>query len=168
MQLFNYLDFISNINIIKLLIVKGNAFMRADILDLIQSNNVCVLATVSGGEPHCSLMSYSTNINCHEIYMITQRESKKYRNLKENPSVSLLIDSRQIDSKTRIKALTITGTVQSCVDENKKSIILASLLDKNPNLKEFIDDSASEIIVVQVKAVQLLDGIKDSYFEIVT
>jgi hypothetical protein len=39
---------------------------------------------------------------------------------------------------------------------------------KNPNLKEFVDDPASEIIVVQVNAVQLLDGIKDSYFEIVT
>jgi len=113
-------------------------------------------------------MSYSTNNDSNEIYMITQRESKKYRNLKENPSVSLLIDSRQIDSKTRTKALTITGTVQSCVDENKKSIILASLLDKNSNLKEFIDDPASEIIVVQVKAFQLLNGIKDSYFEIVT
>jgi len=142
--------------------------MRNDISDLIQSNNVCVLATVSEGKPHCSLMSYSTNNDSNEIYMITQRESKKYRNLKENPSVSLLINSRQIDSKTQTTALTITGTVQSCVDENKKSIILASLLDKNSNLKEFIDDPASEIIVVQVKALQLLNGIKDSYFEIVT
>jgi nitroimidazol reductase NimA-like FMN-containing flavoprotein (pyridoxamine 5'-phosphate oxidase superfamily) len=142
--------------------------MRADIRDLIQLNNVCVLATVSEGDPHCSLMSYVTNIDSHEIYMITPRETKKYRNLKDNPSVSLLIDTRQTDSKNRTKALTITGTVQSSVDENKKSIIRAHLLEKNPNLKEFIDDPAAEIIVVQVKAVQLLDGIKDSYFEIVT
>jgi nitroimidazol reductase NimA-like FMN-containing flavoprotein (pyridoxamine 5'-phosphate oxidase superfamily) len=141
--------------------------MRKDIKDLIQSNSVCVLATVSEGNPHCCLMSYSTDIDSREIYMITQRETKKYRNLKENPSVSILIDTRQTDSKSRTKALTITGTFQNSVDENKKSIILASLLDKNPNLKEFIDDPAAEIIVVQVKAVQLLDGIKESYFEIV-
>ena len=142
--------------------------MRTDIRDLIQSNNVCVLATVSEGEPHCSLMTYATNNDSHEIYMITQRETKKYRNLKGNPSVSLLIDTRKTDNKNRTKALTITGTFQSSVDENKKSIILASLLEKNSNLKEFIDDPATEIIVVQVRAVQLLDGIKDSYFEIVT
>ncbi len=142
--------------------------MRTDIRDLIQSNNVCVLATVSEGEPHCSLMTYATNNDSHEIYMITQRETKKYRNLKGNPSVSLLIDTRKTDNKNRTKALTITGTFQSSVDENKKSIILASLLEKNSNLKEFIDDPATEIIVVQVRAVQLLDGIKDSYFELVT
>jgi general stress protein 26 len=142
--------------------------MRADIRDLIQSNNICVLATVSEGEPHCSLMSYSTDIESREIYMITQRETKKYRNLKENPFVSILIDTRQTNSINRTKALTITGTVQSSVDENKKSIIRAHLLENNPNLKEFLDDPAAEIIVVQVKAVQLLDGIKDSYFEIVT
>ena len=83
--------------------------MRTDIRDLIQSNNVCVLATVSGGEPHCSLMTYATDTDSREIYMITQRETKKYRNLKGNPSVSLLIDTRQTDSKSRTKALTITG-----------------------------------------------------------
>jgi nitroimidazol reductase NimA-like FMN-containing flavoprotein (pyridoxamine 5'-phosphate oxidase superfamily) len=142
--------------------------MRADILDLIKSNNVCVLATVSEGDPHCSLMSYAANNDSHEIYMITPRETKKYRNLKGNPSVSLLIDTRQIDSKTRTKALTITGTVESCVDENKKSIIRAHLLEKNPNLNEFMNDPSSEIIIVQVRTLQLLDGIKDSYFEIVT
>lgn len=142
--------------------------MRTDIRDLIQSNNFCVLATVSEGKPHCSLMSYIADTDSREIYMITQRETKKYRNLAENPSVSLLIDTRQTDSKNQTKALTITGTFQSSIDENKKSNIRTSLLKINPDLKYFIDDPSVEIIVVQVKAVQLLDGIKDSYFEIVT
>ena len=142
--------------------------MRKDIRDLIKLNNVCVLATVSEGKPHCSLMSYAADIDSREIYMITQRETKKYRNLEGNQSVSLLIDTRQTDSKNQIKALTITGTFQSSIDENKKSNIKISLLKINPNLKEFIDDPSSEIIIVQVKAVQLLDDIKESYFEIVT
>jgi nitroimidazol reductase NimA-like FMN-containing flavoprotein (pyridoxamine 5'-phosphate oxidase superfamily) len=141
--------------------------MRTDIRDLIQSNNLCVLATASKGEPHCSLMSYATDNDSHEIYMVTQRETKKYHNLKGNPSVSLLIDTRQTDNKNRIKALTITGTFQSSIDENKKSIIRAHLLERHPNLKEFVDDPTVEIIVVQVKALKLLDGIKDSYFEMV-
>jgi len=141
--------------------------MRKNILDLIQSNNLCVLATLSNGEPHCSLMSYVADTNSREIYMVTQRETKKYRNLKENPSVSLLIDTRQTDNKNRIKALTITGTFQDSIDENKKSIIRARLLERHPDLKEFIDDPAAEIIAVKFKAIQLLDGIKDSYFETV-
>ena len=142
--------------------------MRMDIQDLIRSNNVCVLATVSEREPHCSLMSYAADIDCREIYMITQRESKKFHNLEGNQSVSLLIDTRQADTKNHIKALTVTGTFQSSFDEKKLSNIKTSLLNINPDLKEFIDDPASAIIIVQVKAVQLLDGIKESYFEIVT
>ncbi len=141
--------------------------MRKDIRDLIQSNNVCVLATVSEGKPHCSLMSYVTDTDSREIYMVTQKETKKYRNLAGNHSVSILIDTRQTDSKNEIKALTITGTFQDGIDENKKSDIKISLLKINPDLKDFIDDPASEIIVVHVKTVQLLDGLKDSFFEIV-
>jgi nitroimidazol reductase NimA-like FMN-containing flavoprotein (pyridoxamine 5'-phosphate oxidase superfamily) len=142
--------------------------MRKDIRDLIQSNHVCVLATVSDGKPHCSLMTYIADTDSREIYMITQRETKKYRNLEGNPSVSLLIDTRQTDSKSQTKALTITGIFQGSIDENIKSNIRTGLLKINPDLKELIDDPAVEVIVVQVKAVQLLDGIKDSYFEIVT
>lgn len=142
--------------------------MRKDISDLIQSNHVCVLATVSDGKPHCSLMSYVADTDSREIYMLTQRDTKKYRNLAENPAVSLLIDTRRSDSKSQTKALTITGIFQGSIDENKKLNIRADLLRINPDLKAFVDDPSIEIIVVQVKAVQLLDGIKDSYFEIVT
>jgi nitroimidazol reductase NimA-like FMN-containing flavoprotein (pyridoxamine 5'-phosphate oxidase superfamily) len=142
--------------------------MRDDIQKLIQKNDVCVLATVSEGEPHCSLMSYAAAHDCREIYMITQKETKKYRNLTGNPSVSLLIDTRRTDSKNRTKALTITGTFLGNIDERRKPAIRARLLEQHPNLKEFIDNPTAEIIVVQVKALQLLDGITDAYFEIVT
>lgn len=142
--------------------------MRKDISDIIQSNHVCVLATVSDGKPHCSLMSYVADADSREIYMITQRETKKYRNLAGNPAVSLLIDTRQTDSQSHTKALTITGIFQGTIDENKKSNIRTSLLKKNNDLKAFVDDPSVEIIFVQVKAVQLLDGIKNAYFENVT
>ncbi len=85
-----------------------------------------------------------------------------------NPAVSLLIDTRQRDSKQQTKALTITGIFQGSVDESKKSDILAGLLRINPDLKAFGDDLEVEIIVIRVKAVQLLEGIKDSYFEVIT
>jgi len=43
---------------------------------IIRDGNICVLATVSGGKPHCSLMAYVSNEDCSEIYMVTQREQK--------------------------------------------------------------------------------------------
>jgi uncharacterized protein YhbP (UPF0306 family) len=70
---------------------------------LIQSRDVCVLSTVSGGEPHCSLMSYVTDVTCREFYMITLTGTKKYRNLEGSSAVSLLIDTREEDVDHRRK-----------------------------------------------------------------
>jgi nitroimidazol reductase NimA-like FMN-containing flavoprotein (pyridoxamine 5'-phosphate oxidase superfamily) len=61
--------------------------VREDIRELMKAGRACVLATVSGKEPHCSLMSYATDDDCREIYMATRRDTKKYRNLAANPSV---------------------------------------------------------------------------------
>ena len=125
------------------------------------------MATVSRGQPHCSLMSYAADADCREIYMATHKDTKKYRNLAANPSVSLLIDSRKAEGESKTKALTVTGTFQGVIDEQRKTVIQDALLKRHPDLQEFFADSASEVIVIRVKALQLLDGITDAYYETV-
>ncbi len=145
--------------------------MRKDIQALIQSNRICVLATVSGGEPHCSLMSYATDHDCREIYMATSRQTKKYRNLQANPYVSLLVDSRQdavAGPAMPLRALTISGTLQKEADENKLADIRERLIKKNADLQEIFNDPDTAIIIVRISAVQLLDGLTDAYFEIIS
>jgi len=142
--------------------------MRKDIQELIKANKLCVLATVSEAGPHCSLMSYATDENCHEIYMATHKDTKKYRNLIVNPSVSLLIDSRQdvgAHPSAQTKALTISGTFQSNIDEKKMAMARARLFEQHAGLKDIFKDPDTEIIIVQIHAVQFLDGITDAYFE---
>lgn len=145
--------------------------MRQDIRELIQENQLCVLATASGGEPHCSLMSYAANDDCGEVYMATHTQTKKYRNLMANPSVSLLVDSRQdagADPAISTKALTISGTFQNNVREDKAADVRRRLLEKHSELQELLHDPLAAIIVIKVSTVQLLDGIKDAYFELVS
>ena len=142
--------------------------MRKDIQELLQANKTCVLATVSEGEPHCSLMSYATDDDCREIYMATHRDTKKYKNLIANPSVSLLIDTREARreaGKTQTKALTVTGVFQGGLQGKRKAVVHEALLQKHPDLKTFLADPAAEIVVIRVRALQLLDGITDAYFE---
>ena len=62
--------------------------------NIMRSQDICVLATVSEDKPHCSLMAYLTDDDCRTIYMITHKHTTKYRNLTANPSLSLLIDTR--------------------------------------------------------------------------
>ena len=133
---------------------------------LVREKDSCVLATVSSGKPHCSLMSYIADPECREIFMVTHPQTRKYKNLQENPCVSLLIDTREEDRKMAVgqkKALTITGTFQK-VDPQRKKGIRAQFLARHPQLKDLVDDPETVIISIRVQSFQLLEGVRDAYF----
>jgi nitroimidazol reductase NimA-like FMN-containing flavoprotein (pyridoxamine 5'-phosphate oxidase superfamily) len=135
---------------------------------LMKKENFCVLATVSERKPHCSLMSYVSDEEGREIYMTSHRKTKKFANLTVNPSVSLLIDTREEDrgsKRANVKALTVEGEFQKIDDPVKKNLIRERLLRTHPHLIDFIHDRDAEIFSIKVKSFQLLDGVKNSYFE---
>ena len=139
--------------------------MRSDIQKIISENKVCVLATVSEGVPHCSLMSYATDNQCREIYMATLKDTRKYRNLITNPSVSLLIDTRDADPKDKTRALTVTGIFKAIEDDKKILEIKQALLKKHPDLKDFFNNPDACVVVIKATSLQLLNSVTDSYFE---
>jgi nitroimidazol reductase NimA-like FMN-containing flavoprotein (pyridoxamine 5'-phosphate oxidase superfamily) len=142
--------------------------MLAKMKDMIKENSFCVLATVSEGKPHCSFMSYVSDDESREIFMISQKQTKKYANLVVNPSVSILIDTRQAekgDPQENLKALTVEGEFQIIHDLAKKDRIRVTLLKRHPHLLDFINDPGAEIFSIKIKSFQLLDGLKDAYFE---
>ncbi len=135
---------------------------------LAKEKDICVLATVSGGKPHCSLMAYTTDDDCSEIYMATYRNTKKFRNLMENPSVSLLIDTREEHKgshRPEAKAMTVSGAFETLQDNQKKSRVKTRLLNRHPHLKEFLDHPDAEIICIKIRSFLLLDGLTDAHFE---
>ena len=136
--------------------------------DIVKGNDLCVLATVSEGKPHCSLMSYISDEESQEIYLISQKQTKKYVNLMENPTVSLLIDTREEGKGQRriyIKALTISGEFQTINDPGKKDLLRSRFLKRHPHLTDFLNDSGAELFSIKIKSFQLLNGVKDAFFE---
>ena len=136
--------------------------------DIVKGNDLCVLATVSEGKPHCSLMSYISDEESQEIYVISQKQTKKYVNLMENPTVSLLIDTREEEKGQRriyIKALTINGEFQTINDPGKKDLLRSKFLKRHPHLTDFLNDSGAELFSIKIKSFQLLNGVKDAFFE---
>lgn len=136
--------------------------------DIIKGNDLCVLATVSEGTPHCSLMSYISDEEGQEIYLISHKQTKKYANLIKNPTVSLLIDTREEEKSQRrinIKALTVSGEFQPIKDPGKRELIHKQFLDRHPHLADFLNDPGAEIFSIKIKSFQLLDGVKDAFFE---
>jgi nitroimidazol reductase NimA-like FMN-containing flavoprotein (pyridoxamine 5'-phosphate oxidase superfamily) len=142
--------------------------MLEAIKDLIHSRDVCVLSTVSGGKPHCSLMSYVTDITCRKFYMLTLTGTKKYRNLEENSAASLLIDSREEDMAHRrqdIRALTVSGVFEPVEDPLEQEQVMQQLLERHPHLREFTESGEVRVFAVRAKTFQLLEGVSRSYFE---
>jgi nitroimidazol reductase NimA-like FMN-containing flavoprotein (pyridoxamine 5'-phosphate oxidase superfamily) len=136
--------------------------------DIVKGNDLCVLATVSEGKPHCSLMSYITDDECSEIYMISHKQTKKYANLTANPIVSLLIDTREEEKGRRridIKALTVSGEFQTINNPEKKDLIRSKFLKRHPHLTDFLNDPEAELFSIKIRSFQLLDGVKDAFFE---
>ncbi|MBN2124823.1 MAG: pyridoxamine 5'-phosphate oxidase family protein [Deltaproteobacteria bacterium] len=135
---------------------------------LAASKDICVLATVSGGRPHCSLMAYVTDNECREVYMATRKDTAKYRNLMENPFVSILIDTREEHAGARrpeASALTVTGRFERLEEEGKRGVVRERLLAGHPHLREFLSHPEAEPICIRISSFLLLDGLTDAHFE---
>lgn len=134
---------------------------------IIKRNDMCVLATASENSPYCSLMFYATDEECIEIYMMTQKGTKKHRNINENSAVSLLIDTRVEDvgaSRGTIRALTVTGSCKK-INEEEQRLIRMKLLERHPHLRAITKTADAEVFAVKIESLLLLDGIAESHFE---
>jgi len=145
--------------------------MIEQIKQLVKDEKFCVLASVSDSRPYCSLMAYISEEDCKKIYMTTLRDTVKYRNLIENPMVSLLIDTRTktIDKHVNeMKALTITGKFAEVRKGSHRMEVHDMLLQRHPYLCVFLDNPESCLFSVEVHSFLLLNGFTDSYYEIVS
>jgi len=137
---------------------------------LVINEKYCVLATVSDNKPYCSLMAYVSEEDCSKIYMVTHKDTTKYRNLMENSSVSLLIDTREKmdeDKKHIAKALTITGRFVEVEDFLGMVKARDMLSQRHPNLGVFLDHPEICLFAVEVHSFLLLDGFTDSFYEVI-
>lgn len=128
--------------------------------ELLKSQDVCALATVSPeGQPHCSLMFYVTDDHGRHLYLLTRGGTKKYRNVSTNPSVSILIDSREKRSpEDPVLALTISGICETLPEGGLRDTVLNKLLTRHPHLQGVAADTQAKVLKVRGISLQLLQG----------
>ncbi|MFW6237370.1 MAG: pyridoxamine 5'-phosphate oxidase family protein [Desulfosudaceae bacterium] len=136
--------------------------MRPDIQKLIAHRRHCVLATAVDNRPYCSLMAYTASDDGTCIFLVTHRHTRKFKNLLANPSVSLLIDSRETDAP---QALTIVGTAEEMPPGKEKNAVQERLLTVHPDLRELAAHPGAAVIRVRVRQVIFLNGLTDAYHE---
>jgi general stress protein 26 len=139
--------------------------MQEKIKALVRGKDICVLATVSeNGSPHCSLMAYVADAEYRNIYMVTHSSTLKYQNLKQNPNVGILIDSREFKPREQAQALTVSGVFQPIENTDERGRVETALLTRHPHLKDFIAHPDTALICIKVESYLLLEGLTESYF----
>jgi nitroimidazol reductase NimA-like FMN-containing flavoprotein (pyridoxamine 5'-phosphate oxidase superfamily) len=134
---------------------------------LLQATDMCVLATCAEGKPHCSLMAYITDDAGKMVFMVTLKETQKYRNFLQNPQASLLVDTRNVQPppvRHEIRALTVSGTFQPITETTEKKRILQKMAERHPHLKELLAREDAEPFAIKIDSFLLLDGALDAYF----
>lgn len=131
---------------------------------LAQQRDMCVLATVAGQKPYCSLMAYVTDDNCKEIYMVTHKNSTKYKNMLQNQAVSLLIDTREKSPRSQAKALTVEGVFCKIENMEKREQVAAKLLQTHPHLDNFMQHPEADVFCVKISSFLLLEGLQQAHF----
>jgi general stress protein 26 len=134
--------------------------VRARMLEMIEADDICVLATAdASAEPHASLMGYVFDERQRRIYMMTQRETRKYKNIIENPRADLLIRERGGES-----ALTVSCSVSVVGDTDETDAIKNRISKLRPGLKELAAQEEVEVLAFVIESILLLDGPVTSHF----
>jgi uncharacterized pyridoxamine 5'-phosphate oxidase family protein len=108
-------------------------------------------------------MAYAANEDGTAIYMATHRSTKKFRNLLDNPAVSLMIDTRDASPRSLTRALTIEGFCTRIDEDSERQLVRHRLLSIHPHLKEFLDHSDNEMLCVRIRSFLLLKGLTEAH-----
>jgi nitroimidazol reductase NimA-like FMN-containing flavoprotein (pyridoxamine 5'-phosphate oxidase superfamily) len=135
-----------------------------DIEEVLRNGRTCVLATAGPDAPHTSLMVYVAASDCRTLYLATRRETRKYRNLMENPGVSILVDTRCEDPLENVRALTVSGTAREISDAKALKSVRELFGAKHSGLTDVLDAPDSAFVAVSIQSFQLLSGVREATY----
>lgn len=112
---------------------------------------LAVLATQNEGQPYGNLVAFAETDELRHLIFVTNRNTRKYTNLKKNRRVALLIDSRtnQTSDFHTAVAVTAVGTAEE-ITGNEKEPLAKVYVARHPHLGEFITRPDSAVMKVTV------------------
>ena len=118
---------------------------------ILTSQYFAVLNSLSEGLPYSNLVSFAVTDDLKSMVFITDRNTRKYRNIRENKNISLLIDNRanQPSDLERAIAITVIGTAQEVLIN--RSSLQAVFLHRHPQLKGFVGQLNTALVLITVR-----------------
>ena len=124
---------------------------------LLTSQRLAVVATVMQGRPYTSLVAFAASEDLRRIVFCTARATTKYRNLSEEPNVSVLIDSRthSVEDFATGAAVTAIGKASE-LPESIVGPAIERFLRKHPHLEVFVRSPSTALCSVEVEKYYLV------------
>jgi hypothetical protein len=131
--------------------IHPKAEILADIRRLLNRERFAVLATTNGRKPHASIVAFAAADEGAFLVFLTPRRSLKYGNIRKNPNVSLVIDSRPRSGGPVESAcgLSVTGSVRPVSKEDLIRFREAFFL-KHPGFRRYGTDPGYALLAVTV------------------
>jgi len=126
---------------------------------LLDSQQVGVLATRYRNKPHQSLIAYIHAESLREIFFVTPGYTRKVEAMAADPCVALLVDNRQnVESDfDACIAVTAKGMVEELPQDPRPSF-LSRYLKKHPYLEEFVLSPSCRYFCIRVQCYTLVSS----------
>jgi len=131
--------------------LKNPSQLKRLLKDLFSSQPFAVLATQSNGQPYGNLVAFVATEDLRSLLFATARGTRKFANIKADPRVAMVMDSRtnqRVDFQKAV-AVTATGIVEE-VESAERDQLLKLYLLKHPHLKKFVKSPNSVLLRVKV------------------
>jgi general stress protein 26 len=117
-----------------------------------------ILATAGGGQVHTNIVAFFTDESLKHVLFITPRNSRKYKNIKENNSVSLFIDDRanQAGDIMNCTGVTVYGIAVEIEADHDVSLI-SGYCNKHTELQDFLHSKDTAIMKVNVSGYSIVN-----------
>jgi len=134
--------------------LRGAAAVPERLAAIDRQRRHAALATVDGGRPYLSLVAFALDVDGDGVLFSTPRDSRKYRNLRRQPRVSLLLDTRGERDRDygAAEAVTVTGRAEVLRAGSARRLAAAqALLAKHPALASFIGAPTTAVVRVAIE-----------------
>lgn len=132
--------------------------IKSILRELLASQRLAVLATrEEDGQPYANLMAFAASDDLKTVLLVTGRATRKYENLRADPRVALLIDSRshQVSDIHEAAAVTVLGDAEE-VSGPEEDRLLSAYLAKHPHLEQFASSPSCALFRVHVRSYYLV------------
>jgi nitroimidazol reductase NimA-like FMN-containing flavoprotein (pyridoxamine 5'-phosphate oxidase superfamily) len=133
---------------------RGDAGVPARLAAIDRTRRHAAFATDAGGAPYLSLVAFALAQDGAAVLFATPRDSRKFRNLRANPRVSLLLDTRGERDRDYASAEAITVVGRARVLRAGSSAWREAgqtLHAKHPALAAFLEATTTALVRVEIE-----------------